>query len=347
VRRAVKIALYRAARTMGMFSLARRLTRKRVRILAYHGFETRDEAGFRGKMFIRSATLERRLAHLAGAGFRVVSLDHAVAALAVGGVEDDLVVITIDDGFATTLSVAAPLLHRHGFPATVYLTSYHMRTQTPVFDLLLGYMLWKSGRDRLDLAWPDEATPRSFDLSTPERTEASLDALIDLGRELPSEEHRMRLHSAVADALGVDLPALLEAGLFRLMTADEAKQIQRLGVDVGLHTHRHHFPPMDMETCRREIADNRRFLRESGIDHTEHFCYPSGIYAPHQWPVLDELGVRSSTTCETGLAGAGDPRHGLRRFLDGESVSDIEFEAELSGFSELLRAASRRARTKR
>jgi 2-polyprenyl-6-methoxyphenol hydroxylase-like FAD-dependent oxidoreductase len=55
------------------------------------------------------------------------------------------------------------------------------------------------------------------------------------------------------------------------------------------------------------------------------------------WPLLAELGVASATTCDTGLARADEEPLGLRRFLDGEMVSEIEIVAELSGFSELLR----------
>ena len=57
-----------------------------------------------------------------------------------------------------------------------------------------------------------------------------------------------------------------------------------------------------------------------------------------QWSVLKEFDLASATTCDTGLVAPGDSPYALRRFLDGESVSDIEFEAEISGFAGLLRA---------
>jgi len=48
--------------------------------------------------------------------------------------------------------------------------------------------------------------------------------------------------------------------------------------------------------------------------------------------------VESATTCDPGMNRRGDSPFTLRRFLEAARTSQLEFEAELSGFSELLRA---------
>jgi hypothetical protein len=55
--------------------------------------------------------------------------------------------------------------------------------------------------------------------------------------------------------------------------------------------------------------------------------------------VLAAGGVVSATTCESGLAHAGSNILALPRILDDNRVSQVEFEAELTGFSELCRIA--------
>src|SRR5262245_22585373 len=97
----LKHTVYQAARALGIFRLARFITRRRVRVLAYHGFALRDEAQFRPKLFITPATFARRLDYLKRAGFRVVPLGQAVAALNSAKVAPDTVAITIDDGYAS------------------------------------------------------------------------------------------------------------------------------------------------------------------------------------------------------------------------------------------------------
>jgi hypothetical protein len=103
-----------------------------------------------------------------------------------------------------------------------------------------------------------------------------------------------------------------------------------------LHTHRHQFPT-DLNIAKKEIDENRRFLEAIAPFQLDQFCYPSGFYDPSQWSLLTTLGVKSSTTCIPGNNSELTPRHGLRRFLDGSNVHQLEFEAEISGFSDLLR----------
>ena len=105
-----------------------------------------------------------------------------------------------------------------------------------------------------------------------------------------------------------------------------------------LHTHRHRFPASH-ELALRELRDNRAVLEPLAGHPLRHFCYPSGYFRPAHLPWLAEAGVESATTCDPGMNRRGDSPLTLRRFLDDSRTSQLEFEAELSGFSDLLRAA--------
>jgi hypothetical protein len=62
-----------------------------------------------------------------------------------------------------------------------------------------------------------------------------------------------------------------------------------------------------------------------------HFCYPSGDYSREFLPWLEELGVKSATTCEQGLAGAASEPLVLPRILDRADVDALDFESWLCG----------------
>ena len=85
----------------------------------------------------------------------------------------------------------------------------------------------------------------------------------------------------------------------------------------------------------REIQQNREFLEALVGKKLQHLCYPSGVWSKQPWSWLDSLGIISATTCDPGLNYSQTPHLGLYRFLDADSISQIEFEAELTGFSEL------------
>ena len=59
---------------------------------------------------------------------------------------------------------------------------------------------------------------------------------------------------------------------------------------------------------------------------------------------MSNLGIVSATTCHAGLLNLKSKNacYYLPRFLDGENVHMLEFEAEMSGFAEILRRLARR-----
>ncbi|MEJ7804781.1 MAG: hypothetical protein WKG03_02525, partial [Telluria sp.] len=93
----------------------------------------------------------------------------------------------------------------------------------------------------------------------------------------------------------------------------------------------------DMQKCSDIIV-------EAGLPRPTHYCYPSGNFDGAASDALSAMGVQTATTCLPGLitqANASES-HYLPRFLDGESISMLEFEAELSGFSDIVRRMLRK-----
>ena len=335
-RGAVKRGAYRAARGLGLFRLARRLTRGSVRLLCYHGTSMSDESRFRPQLFIEPEAFERRMRHLVEAGYPVVGLGRAVAGLARGDLPDCATVVTIDDGFYSTYRHAAPTLLRLGLPATVYVTSYHCQKGTPVFRLAVQYLLWASRAEALDLARLGPPFAGRAALTTAAEREALAWAIVQVGEGLGSEAARVALCRRLGAALGVDYDALARERRLSLMSPDELRALAGQGLDLQLHTHRHRLPDDEAGT-RRELAENRAFLEPLVGRRLEHLCYPSGLWSAQHPGWLRRLGIRSATTTDPGLATAASDPLALDRFLDSAEISQIEFEAELSGFAELLR----------
>lgn len=97
-----------------------RLTR-RVPVLMYHSFD-RDDPGDRYVMPHRSFARQMRLLSLLRC--RVIGFEQLAALMRSGELPPRrAVAITIDDGYRDNLEVAAPILRRHRFPATIFLVS--------------------------------------------------------------------------------------------------------------------------------------------------------------------------------------------------------------------------------
>ena len=332
----LKRMLFHLCKLLGLFRLSRRLTRDGLRILCYHGFAIDDECSFSRRTFISSETFTRRLAYLKKGGFPVLVLEEALDALEDGTLSPDAIVITIDDGFYSVKSSAFPLLAEHGFPFTVYITSYYAVKGTPVFNLVIQYMFWKSRMDHIDLRGLGMPGLKEVSFRDPGEKARVMWDIIRYGDSECNEEGRLELSRRVGAQLGVDYEAIARNRMLSIMTLDEIEDLVKAGVDIQLHAHRHSFP-LDRERAIRELEMNREVLEPIVGSKLHHFCYPSGIWSREQWPWLSETGIRSAVTCDRGLNFKGAPMYGLLRIGDDEGLSQIEFEAEISGFTELFR----------
>jgi len=334
-------ALY-IVRALGGFSLAQRLTRRRLRILCYHGFSVRDEHELAPVMFMRPETFERRLRILRKRRIPVIPLDQAVSRLEEGSIENAETVITFDDGWASTLTVGQPMLEKYGYAACVYVTTEHLAASPEAFNVALAYLMWRSPKSSLILSGIHPQLDGVYALGT--EREKSRVALIQAAEWAFPLEERQKLLRPIAEALGVSLEEVLTENRFRFLTSGEMQELARRGMDVQLHSHTHRLPDHDFAAVAREIEANREALKEVVGMERRHFCYPSGAYAAHHPQWLRSLGIVSATTCDPGHNKSGTSLMQLRRYLDSDRTSDLFFEAEVCGVRDLLREARARVR---
>lgn len=326
------------ARLLGCFYIARRLTAGSVRILCYHGAALDNENAFRGGLFVTPALFESRMDYLHKRGYPVVTLDEALEGLYGNAtLPSCATVITIDDGWLGTATKMADILQRFSFPATLYLSTYYVAKQTQVFGVAVDYVLWSAEPQTIDLRLIDSRLSGTFATNDQGERTAASEALWRFADTLPTAADRQALLKATCGVVGLDIERITAPRLLSFMNDDEVRATQSCGVDVQLHTHRHQFPDDDPLQARAEIEDNRQYLQKIVANDLVHFCYPSGEYDTSQFPLLEELGIRSATTTKGGFNTPKTHRFEMTRFLDSEYVTALEFEAEMSGFFELIR----------
>lgn len=323
------------ARRLGLFGLARLLTRGRLRILCYHGVWIGPAPHYGDCLFVSAGMFERRMAMLAERGYRVLSLSRAMELLAARQVGMRDVVITIDDAWQGTERHMLPVLEKHRFPATLYVPTSNVVSGEPVLPVLVVYLVTEATRrglyDKLAALLPSLPAEREVELA--DRLESWL-----LG--LPGWSERLAALRAVGQVLDLDIDTLLAWGAFSLMSPAALRRAAQSGIDVQLHTHHHTMHGMDAAGVEQEIELNRSTLAtllECEPASLQHLCYPSGEHDRSVFDVLRRCNVQTATTTEFGLAGSDDAQWALPRILDGELLSEIQLEARLSGFWSLAK----------
>lgn len=334
-------------RSFGRSGVTRRVAespwrQRRLLILCYHGISLDDEHEWEPSLYMSPAQFRGRLEFLRAGGYQVLSLDEALMRLRESSLPPKAVALTFDDGHHDFYVHAFPLLQEFGYPATVFLTTYHSRYQRPVFDMVSSYMLWKTRETEFD-ATGIIGGRRRFSLHTAAERDAVAWQLYRQVRETRmSAEDKDQLARSLADRLNIDYDRILLRRMLHIMSPDEVADVAHHSMSIQLHTHRHR-APRDRKMFLREIEDNRREIRAMTRQDAPavHFCYPSGDTDPTFLNWLRDAGVASAVTCRPGLASPQTHLLMLPRVLDSATLANVEFEGWLAGVTSYLRRPRR------
>ncbi|WP_051551258.1 polysaccharide deacetylase family protein [Nocardioides sp. URHA0020] len=224
--RAVGTAARPLARATRRISAARGLT-----IIGWHRVDGQSDGLSTGV-----DDFQRHLDTLDEWGATVLPLDAAVAALEAGTLPDRAVALTFDDGYASVVETAWPILRERGLPTTLFVVSDSLTT-----DLRFAWDRHEPEHDRLRLARPEElvaAAASGLDLGSHTVSHPWLPRLTpdELKRELVDsrvalEELLGRPVTSLAYPTGGWSPAV------RAAAADAGYDIA-ITVDRGLNTRR-------------------------------------------------------------------------------------------------------------
>ena len=336
-RRSQMNTLLAVLRSLGLFWLSRKLTASRLRILCYHGISFEDEHRFNPGVFMRPDTFKRRMKLVRKLGLPVLALDDAVRRHSTGRLPPLATVITIDDGWYGTYLHMHPLLRELQLPATLYVATEFVETNVQVFNVAINYVLWRNQDQTLHArSIRAGALSRDYDLAEPEQRREAEQELAKAGFAHSDLRERQALWREVCEALGEDWQAIESERRLAFVNREELSRLIEEGLDIQLHTHGHRFPSDDREDAIREVTANRDYLNSLAPGDYSHFCYPSGQYEVEQIDDLRAIDVVSATTTQSGLNRRDAPVYELRRLIDSDRRSDLEFEARLSGVFELL-----------
>jgi peptidoglycan/xylan/chitin deacetylase (PgdA/CDA1 family) len=334
----LKQPLLRLARQLRAFDAAHGSAWRdqRLLILCYHGVAEGDECEWNRDLFLSRSLFVERMESLHRRQCAVLSLPDAIEKLYSGSLPKRAVAITFDDGFANFHSHAFPVLQRYGFPATIYVSTYYSEhANLPVFPVACSYLLWKArGQIRRGIDIP--GVPTELDLRTVAQREAATLAIINYadGNDY-SGKAKDELLSRLAERLGEDLEALRERRAMSLMSPPELFEVARAGVSIEMHSRSHRIP--NHRGCfEKDLRRNADQIREWTGIAPSHFCYPSGLVAPHWVDWLREFPVQSAVTCTPAFASTADDRLLLPRYVDGSRSTSVEFESWLSGFAPIV-----------
>lgn len=328
--------LMRAARVSGLSAVvsASSWRSARVLVLCYHGISMGDEHEWDPALFVSQEQLRRRMQMLRDEQCSVLSLDDAVDRCRAGTLPPRSVVLTFDDGNADFASRALPVLQEFQFPATVYLTTYYCDRDVPVPNVAASYLLWK-GRDLGTVRFDGLA---NIEHSLPVATAAERHHAIEQIRHWmrrASTDDKTAFVEQLSERVGYAPGEFFATRKLQIMSAAEVSALPSDLVTVELHTHRHQ-STTDHGSYLRDLTENDAVIRSLRDRAPHHFCYPSGCYRSDMRDSLEQLQVRTATTCTAGLLSGDTDLLCVPRLVDSTSMPDEVFRAWISGTANLM-----------
>jgi peptidoglycan/xylan/chitin deacetylase (PgdA/CDA1 family) len=317
---------------LGFFWLAKIITAKRPRILCYHGIAVDDEYLFSPGVFMRSSTFARRMAIINKWGYRPLSLNELYQQHQAGNFKKNALVITLDDGWAAIEQGMLPVLKKYNFIATLYLSTYFVIHQRPVFELSTHYLFWKY---KGPFVLPDNSCLKPYT----DKVKLNIDDLLQLATKLGSGYEQAILQE-LADYFGEDITQWQQSGKLMFLTPEKVTSLAKQRLAIELHTHRHKFYKLNSTEMAAEITDNQHYITKFTGIPAQHFCYPSGHHRTEQLQLLTDMNLITATTTQNRLISTQSNLLELPRLVDSDIISELEFEAELCGIMSLLRSAN-------
>ena len=272
---------------------------KGTRVLSYHRFPV-ELAG----------ELERQCAYFRR-NFTLVSLDTFALALRDNRpLPENSLVVTVDDGYEDSYSVAAPIFQKHGIPATVYLVSDFLDRKTWLWWDQLSYAFARSRNEQIMLHLPGRG-PETIKLgSAAERQNHATQCALALLR-INCMDAQQDLQQICED-LGVSIPSEPSAD-FLPLSWEKVKEMSAMGISFGSHTVSHRILGTipSWEERRHEVTESKRRIEEMSGLEIRHFCFPNGgigDFAHSDINLVRSAGYNSAATLMIGVAtAASDP----------------------------------------
>ena len=347
----MKKLLFRLLPLLQVHNLWRFLNRDKILIVIYHGFSNQhtlkgleDGQG----MHLDQNIFRQQLQHLRS-HFNVIPLDQVVAHYQEGTpLPPSPAVITIDDGYKSTYTLAYPVLKEFNLPAAVFVTTDFVGKKEPLWVDRVEYALNTTGNTGMMLRV--HCATMNLDLSSIEGRLTSARRVTRTLKSIPQESVREAVEQLEREA-GTDLASLNGSlpEIYAPLTWAEVREMARSGmVSIGSHGKTHIIlGRCAPETSSGELAVSKRVIeQEIGID-CDLFCYPNGAegdFNTGTYQQLVDLGYVCGLTTIPGLNHRDADLMELKRLSAPEDMG--EFMVAMSGFKTFLAGVKRRRRSR-
>ena len=279
--------------------------RKKIIILAYHGFTDRKTDKDFGQDLHLDAEKFRAQAEYLKKYYNVIPLGLLTEHYTSGAkIPDNSVVITIDDGYESSYKLAYPVLKQLAIPAAIFLTTDFIDKKKFLWNDRIEYAINMTKSDSLELKIDDGISSFRFDNSDSKKI-CCMKIITKL--KLMSQESRDEIIESLERRLDQKLSIDKDTPeVYRPLEWDEVLEMVKSGtISIGCHTCSHviltRSSPGNME---KELFLSKQLIEKKTGLSCRLFSYPNGEIADFDYrtkKLLRKLGYSCGLTTVAGM----------------------------------------------
>ncbi|MEM9975241.1 MAG: polysaccharide deacetylase family protein [Pseudomonadota bacterium] len=299
-----------------------------VDILMYHAV-TEGSPPLNDWCYLPAQQFDAHMATLRRLGLKVVPLSEAVARLQDGSLNERVVAITFDDGYANNATTALPILERYELPATIFLVSGILGTSRSIWASRIIRAVQACTRSEISF------NGETFVLEGPKEKARASSALQNIVKATSGASPDTAAE-AVEIACDAEVNPDFRGTDFAIMDAEMVKSAEAGGlIEFGAHTVSHPIlSSLDDAALAAELGPSIEAVSALVNRPSPVFAYPNGRlqdFDDRAIAILRAHGVTAAvaTTEERNRPGADAFR--LHRWGIGRNCSALRLAATLMG----------------
>lgn len=268
---------------------------------------------------ITASQFEKQVKLLA-AHFTLLPLEEAVWKLRYDRLPDRAAVITLDDSYRETRSIAAPILQHAKKPAISFLSTEHLyvgQKSSLMFSDAIIEMIRQTTCPVIDLSAINGPILPCHSHAHKLTAISTITKFAKYQSELQRTETLSVLSHVSKVNLAKTAPRIM-------MSPEEVRELGWLGLTLGGHTHSHPIlTQITPEQAIKDISFNRQILQQLSPNPLRAFAYPNGKYNddvhPSHVELIKKTGYDFAVLTNSAIATAADNPLLLPRFETNET----------------------------
>ncbi|HBC47713.1 MAG TPA: hypothetical protein DEO84_02200 [candidate division Zixibacteria bacterium] len=256
---------------------------KRLLILMYHDFEEGINLPRNNNIVFQKPTRDDFEAHLKAIKnqFRAISVEEAMKEIRYGGgLRENSVAITFDDGYASAYRIAYPLLKKYGLSATVYLPTDWINGKITLWWENLAELINEFDVNNIDIKRFEKVLIRLAvslpdNLTNQRETRELLLQDVSFALMKRSDQDKIRIILELTSIL-FGAASKIHADV-KPLTWEQIKEMDESGIKFGAHTQSHpNLSFVDLKVAEEEIAGSKQEIENHLGHNITGFAYPYG-----------------------------------------------------------------------